>query len=104
VKNVKHTKGKWINNPFMKFTGFRSIESDGKVICTLEAVKFESDEELEANAKLISAAPENLTDNIEWLNIHDELLKQNINIPKSLSDKIFNQVLKTKETIKKATN
>lgn len=59
MKDLKHTKGDWkikkINGRFLK------VESNGIIISELESIMlpmYPTPEGMEANAKLISAAPE----------------------------------------------
>ena len=65
----KGTKGKWNADKNTTFGGKNSIiVSDEKgVIINLDAASFDSDEEMEANALLISKAPEMLEMLIEVL-------------------------------------
>lgn len=104
---TKHTKGEWTfkttHHKIEIFSFVNGIaETDILNSCLMNGEDISTSEQI-ANAKLIAAAPDNFEDNVEWMQIHKELLKHNIKIPKSLSDRIMNQALKSKETIKKAT-
>ena len=96
---TKHTKGEWHLTKDLQYVG--TTGNNRKPVCkiVLQVEKGES----EANGKIISAAPNNLEDNIEWVAIHNELVKSNIVISKSLSDRIMEQVIKSKASIEKST-
>lgn len=110
MENLKHTKGEWtIHTSEQTKDLYSMIYSNNIRIAEVKSYgncatfNDATIEERLANEKLIATAPDNLTDNIEWLKIHEALLKHGIDIPKSLSDRIFNQVLKSRNTINKAT-
>jgi hypothetical protein len=56
----KGIKQKWFVASGQVLSGFRKVTFNEKTICVLEATNFNTDEEFEANALLISKAPEML--------------------------------------------
>ena len=57
---MKHTKGKWESKKNPMLTAQLMVESENNLICQINMADFETDEEANANAKLIAAAPEML--------------------------------------------
>lgn len=74
MKEFKGTQREWEVAIGQILTGFRKVITSEKTICILEATNFNSDEELEANAHLIAAAPElleALQELVSCNNLHD---------------------------------
>lgn len=96
---LKHTPAPWYKKSYA-ISGYL-IMANNSSVCAVHA--YRPVEEMTANSNLICQSPELLQDDIEWVAIHRELLKHDIKIPKHLSDRIFSQLIKSEETIKKAT-
>ena len=67
----KGTKGKWNpkQNPILKNEMY--VDSEYSIICNLNDANFHTELEMEANALLISKAPEMLEMLINWVNQYD---------------------------------
>lgn len=89
---AQHTAGEWRRVVNLEKAGDYCIHVSGKKICELPS---QEEEENEANAKLISAAPEML----EALQEMIEAFKNSHSVPVSLNKAYF----KCKEAIKQAT-
>ena len=55
---TQHTKGEWKAEGNSLVDANRIVATESHVICRITGADFESDEEMEANAKLIAAAPD----------------------------------------------
>jgi hypothetical protein len=91
METQKHTKGEWIYSKYQPYDfGVHSTEGRGNDIALVRG----SDEEAEANAKLIAAAPELLASLIEIFDLLE------INEPEWYLRKHFNHAI---NAIRKAT-
>lgn len=100
---MKHTKGPWEihgNGIYPKKKSSNICIVTRQRFDLKPSGQFEEDEVMDANSKVIAMAPCNLEDNIEWVEIHKELMKEGIIIRKPLSDRIMEQLIKSKQTIK----
>ena len=95
---TKHTKGEWVYNKYTPCDyGVYSTEGRGNDIALVRG----SDDEAEANTKLIAAAPDLLNACIELINQKDNGVK--INEKLTFTAGMVNAMLKIQDAIKKAT-
>lgn len=96
---TQHTQREW----YYDSLGRRIRGGNQGIICELvRGIK--TDQEIEANAKLIAAAPVNLDENIKTLNLLKIIVKHlPANAPEEVFTKITNRVKGLNQAIKKAT-
>lgn len=99
---TKHTKGEWMQQEGLSLTGLRRVLTKEKTICEIYATNFNSDEEFEANVKLIASVADLLEACIDAKNRLEKLMSHKDWVVSPFGS-VWAEFEKLENVIKKAT-